>query len=238
MTGTQLAALIRRKTRTTTSTYTDANMLVDVNVAIEELAGQIQQVRPEIWNMPMLADLVADQREYGCASDMLNNIVSLELKFSSTADYVPATPLKKNLSDSALQESVIVGAYNNYTPFYFLRRKAVYILSGTIVEVTNGFKLVSNIFPATLADLSGVTDLSADPTTTSHGFPREFHLLLADRVSIMFKNMKSMKLDRDELTYDQRLEAKLEEFSIANLDLQETADMPGSASLSNHGFDL
>lgn len=235
MTGVQLSALIRRKTRTTTATYTDADMLVDVNAAVEELAGRIQQVRPEVFNMPSLADLVADQREYSFPSDMLNSMVSLELKFASTDDYVPAYPVRNAPYEFSLYEDGIAGAYNNNTPYYFIRRKAIYLLSGTIIAVTDGLKLVYNAFPAALSDLAGVTDLSADPSTTSHGFPREFHGLLADRVIIQYKDMNGIALNREDLTYDMKLETKLDEFSTVNLDQVVTASVPRT---SGDGFDL
>lgn len=238
MTATQLAALIRRKTRTTTTTYTDADMLVDVNTFMDELAGRIQQERPAIWNIPATFDLEDDKREYAFPADTLNNIVSLELKFAASDDYVPATPLKKNPSSEALQESLIVQRYTNAAPYYFIRRKAVFILSGTIVDVTDGGKLVYDAFPKNLTGMSGSTDLSVDPSTTEHGFPREFHELWARRVSIHYKDLNGMKLSREDLLFEQDLERKLDEFSTANLDLQETADMPSGESLYGNGFDV
>ena len=84
MTATQLASLIRLKTRTTSTTFSDADMLVYVNTFIDEIAGRIQQVRSEVWNVPALFDLETDKREYAFPDDVLNNIVSLELKFSSS----------------------------------------------------------------------------------------------------------------------------------------------------------
>lgn len=237
MTGTQLASLIRAKTRTTSTTFPDADMLVYVNTYIDELAGRIQQERPSIWNMPATFDLEADTREYGFPSDTLNNIVSLELKFTSSGSFVPAYPLKKNPSDFALTEAEITGSYTNLNPQYFVRRKALYVLSGTITAVTGGGKLVYNAFPASLANLSGSTDLSVDPSTTTHGFPREFHELLARRVAIEYKDINGMALSTKELAYDEELERKLDEFSTANLDLQETGDLPSGASMGDNGFD-
>lgn len=238
MTGTQLAALVRRKTRAGTTNYSDAHMLVDVNVFIEEIAGRIQQQRPVVWNIPSTFNLVANQREYAFPADTLNSIVSLELKFTSSGDYTPAHAIKRAPSDFALQESNIVAHYNNSSPVYFSRRKALYILSGTITAVTDGGKLVYNAFPASLANLAGSTDLSVDPSTTTHGFPREFHELLARRVVIHYKDINGINLSREDLAYEQDLENALDNFSTINLDLQEIANMPSSASLSNHGFDL
>lgn len=217
MNSTQLAALIRKKTGTNSVTFTDADMLVYVNMAKDELAGEIQKVRRSIWNIPMLDDLVADRREYGFPSDILNSIVSLELKFSSSGDYVLAESIRRSNFNDALQESKIVAEYSNDTPKYFIRRQAIYILSGSIVSVTDGISLVANVFPADLADMTGTTDLAVDPTTTSHGFPREFHELLARRVSIEYKsNTPGKKLNRKELEYGKDLEIALDKFSIVD----------------------
>lgn len=236
MTGTQLATLIRRKTRTTTATYSDADMLVDVNQAMEEIAGRIQTIRPEIWNMLVTFDLVADQREYSFPADVLNSIVSLELKFTSSGDYVPANALRNVPHDDVLQESIIVGTYNNSTPDYFIRRKAIYLLSSTITAVTDGGRIVYNAFPATLPNLSGSTDLSIDPTTITHGFPREFHELLARHASIAYKDLNSIPLGETEKNYENDLEKKLDEFSIVDQSLEEIASVPRGTS--NDGFNL
>lgn len=237
MTATALASLIRLKTKTTSSTFTDADMLVYVNAAIDELAGRIQQERPEIWNVPATFNLEADKREYAFPEDVINNIASLELKFSSTGSFVRARALKQAPDDYALSEANIASYHTNLTPWYFVRRKAVYVLSGTITDVTGGGRLVYNAFPVSLASMSGSEDLSLDPTTTTHGFPREFHELLARRVSIEYKaNNPGMELGPTELTYYDDLERTLSEFSTANLDVEETAEMPSGASMGDNGF--
>ena len=235
MNATGITSFIRRKTKTTTSTYPDADLLVDINTFMDELAGRIQQVRPSIWNIPATFALEADQREYAFPSDTLNNIVSLELDFGS--GYVPATPMKKNPSGFALTEAQIVATFSSATPEYFIRRKAIYILSGAVPSDDEGGKLVYNAFPKNLTSLSGSTDLSVDPSTTEHGFPREFHELLARRVSIHYKDLNDIKLSKEDASYDKDLEKKLDEFSVNNLDTAEIAQVPSGASLGNNGFD-
>ncbi len=239
MTAATLASLVRLKTRTTSATFTDADMLVYVKASIDKLAGRMQQIRPAMWNMPATFDLEANTREYGFPTDTLNNIVSLELKFSASGDYVPATSLKKHPSSVALQESLIVAAYTNADPFYFVRRKALFILSGTIATVAAGGRLVYNAFPAHPASMTATDELSTDPSTTTHGFPREFHELLAQDVSIEFKsNNPEIPLGAKDLSFEKDLQEALDAFSTANMDVQETADMPSGASMSNNGFDL
>jgi hypothetical protein len=237
MNAVQLASLIRAKTRTTSATFSDADMLVYVNTFKDEIAGRIQQERQDIWNMPATFDLEADKREYAFPDDVLNSIVSLELKFTASGDYVRARALQAP-ADFALSEAQIAAYHSNLAPWYFVRRRAVYVLSGAITAVTAGGRLVYNAFPASLADLTGTTDLSIDPSTTTHGFPREFHELLARRVSIEYKDINGMQLSTKELAYDQDLERKLDEFSTADLSQVFTASVPDGASMGDEGFDL
>ena len=239
MTTTELAAYVRYKTKTNSTTFSDADMLVLANLFKDEIAGKIQKLRPENFNVPALDDLVADQREYSFPSDVLNNIATLELKFSSSGDYVLANPLQRKDFGQALQESIIIGNYDNEKPFYFIRRRALYILSGAIIAVTNCIRLVYNSFPANLTSMAGSTDMSVDPSTTTHGFPREFHELLGRRVSIGYKNRNNVKLDRDELKYDVDLEDMLENFSQVNLDEQVIGNMPTAAQRGDDdGYNL
>lgn len=236
MTGAALAAIIRKKTRTNSTTFSDADMLVDVNCFKDELAGRIQQVRPEIWNMPAYDDLVADQREYAFATDILNRMIGLELKFTASGDYVIADPIQRAHYLDVLQESVIVANYDNLNPRYFIRRKAIYLLSGAIIAVTNGIKFIYDVFPADLADMAGATDLSLDPTTTSHGFPKEFHEILARRCSIEYKDRQGIKLSPMEMNYERDLEKLLDNFAGGNLDEEITGKLPDDSDVDN-GFD-
>lgn len=236
MTGTQLAALIRYKTKTDTATFLDADILVLVNIYKDEIAGQIQVVRPEIWNIPTTDDLVADQREYAFPSDVMNNLVKLELKFTASGDLVETKSIKRNDYNNVIQESVIVAHFDNIKPCYFIRRQAIYILSGTIIAVTDGIELVYNAFPVNLANVAGSTDLSVDPSTTTHGFPKEFHELWARRVSIAYKDRNEVRLSKKELDYDRDLEKKLDEFSTVDLSQSLTGKLPSSDKTGDDGF--
>lgn len=237
MTGTELATLIRRKTKTNSTNYTDADILIDINLMKDELAVRIQNVRQDIWNVPALDDLVEDQREYAFPTDVLNNIVSLELKFSSSGDYVDAIFLARRHYKDALQESKIINNFDNINPNYFIRRQAIYILSGAITDVTDGIRVVYNSFPANLANITGSTDLSVDPSDTTHGFPREFHELWARRVSIEYKSTNGIPLSETEKRYDIDLERALYEFSEVDLSKEIISALPTIDKRGNDGYD-
>jgi len=236
MTGAQLTALIRRKTKSTSTTYPDADLLIDINTYKDELAGKLQRHRPSIWHMPALFDLDADTREYAQPQDILNSIVSLELKLGD--DYVLATGLKE-APRIPLTEDEITAMYTDTEPFYFLRRKAIYILTGdTVPDVTDGGKLTYNAFPQNLANLTGITDLSIDPTTTTHGFPREFHELWARRVAIAYKDINGLPLNREDQLFEVDLEKALEDFSDEDQSLENFASMPARHTFDDSGFNL
>lgn len=236
MTGEQLLTYIRRKTHATSVMYTDANILIDVNQMIEEFAVEIKKVREHIWEITFLDDLLLNTREYAFQADTLNGMTTLELMFATGNDYVQARPSARRHYNDVLQESVIVNNFNNEDPEYFIREKKIYILSGTIIAVTNGIKLVYNSFPATLANLTGTTCLSIDPTATTHGFPREFHKLLARKIVREYKDLHDMKLNRLDIDFDTDMEKKLDAFSVVNTSKVVRAGLPITNSDDGYNF--
>lgn len=238
MTGTQLAVFIRRKTKTTITTYEEADLLVDVNLMKDEIVSAIQQVRSEIFNIEELVNLVVSStsREYDIPLTMLNRMIDLEIKFTVAGKFVQAKPIARRHYKDALEETKIVNNFDNLNPRYFIRRKKVYILSGTIIVVANGLKFVTDRLPADLANLTGLTDLALN-TATENGIPKEFHELWARRVSIEYKDANNTRLSKKELNYEVDLDKKLNDFSIANLDETVIGALPSGASRGNYGSD-
>lgn len=231
MTGTELATLIRTNTRTNSTTYTDAQLLVDTNLAKDILASRIQVRRPDIWNMPFRDDLVADQREYSFPANVMNHLKTVELKpESANDDYVLARYIPRENVRIALEEDAIKNRFDNKEPRFFVRRQAIFILSGAISTVTDGIQVVADIFPANLSNLTGSTDLSVDPSTTTHGFPREFHVLWATLVGMTYKQRNEMALGPLELNFENDLERSLREFTHPVQD-QSDGELFGSSDI-------
>ena len=238
MTPVQLAAFVRRKTHTSSVTYPDADLMADANVLKDDIAGQIQQKRQEVFNVPTTDDLVINQREYAFPDDVMNNIVAVYLKFVTTDKYVLATPYSgSHKYKGSLDESEIVDHFSNTNPYYFIRRKAIYILSGTIPATVDGFLIVYNAFPADLAALDGTDDISVDPSDTTHGFPKEFHELWSRRISIEYKDRNEKKLSSRENKYEKDLEDKLDNFSTVNLGAEILASLPPDSTRGNNGYE-
>ncbi|MCK5117879.1 MAG: hypothetical protein KAR44_14890 [Candidatus Aegiribacteria sp.] len=235
MTGAQLLTYIRRKTHATAAMYSDADILIDVNQMIEELAVEIQKVREHIWEITYLDDLVLDTRNYAFQANILNRMTDLELMFAAGDNYVHAHPTARRHYNDVLQESVIVNNFDNSDPEYFIRKKELYILSGAIIAVTNGIKIVYSSFPATLANLTGSTCLSIDPSATTHGFPREFHKLLARKIVREYKDLHTIKLNKFDLDFEDDMEKKLDAFSVVNTSRTIKGGLP--VTNSDNGFD-
>lgn len=240
MTGAQLAALIRYKTRTNSTTFTDADMLPLVNMFKDEIASMIVERNAGYFLIPSTFNLVANQREYFLGNDVLNRIKKVELKFDSSSARLPARALKDYLGSET--ESEIVKNFSNAEGqfAYVIRRRSLLILSGTIASVTDGGRFWAYIYPADLSVLSGSTDLTNDPSTTSFGIPRQFHELWARRVAMEYKSRqpKPIRFSPMENNYYQDLNIQLDAISVNDESEEIIADYPSAQDLWNNGHDL
>lgn len=235
MTPGALKSLVRIKTRTTAATFPDSEMLVFVNTYKDEIASKIQSVRPEIWQVPAKFNLIAGRREYQLPHDVINRISSLELKLAPDKEYVTAIGLKTRPRHSIANEAEVASRYSG-RPHYFHRRKSIYILSSPIETVADGGILTYNSFPADITDLDSTIDMSVGPSTVEHGFPTEFHELLARRVSIAYKSNEEIPLNPEEERYGEDLLIALNEFSAPADDSLE--EMILTVPTDNNGYDL
>lgn len=236
MTPVQFAALVRYKTKTNSTTFTDADILALANPFKDEIAAKIQERRPEVWNMPAVGTLVADQREYSFPDDVLNRLVYVELDLDDDGKYVLANPVQRLQFRDGLTEDEIVSGYGS-DPRYFLRRNAINLLCKAIIDVVDGIRIVYDSFPADLASLGGVIDMSIDPTDTTHGFPRQFHELLARRLSVAYKSRNEVPLDPEDLAYSGDLEKALDNYAIAVVDESYVGALPTDPDNSDQGYE-
>lgn len=238
MTGTQLAALIRYKTRTNSTTFTDADMLVLVNIFKDEIAAEIVKKDAGYFLLPTTFDLVADQREYTFSDTMLNRMQKLELKFSASDARFPSKYIK-DYQGSETESEIVKSFGNSEGEFaHYIRRRSLLILSGTISAVTAGGRLWSYTFPADLANLTGSTALETDPTTTTFGFPRLFQELLARRVSIEYKGRqpKPIPLSPMERNYGIDLTTQLDGLTPQDNSGEVIGELPDSSEIGNDGW--
>lgn len=219
MTPLELATYIRFLTKTNTTTFTDAEMLVLVNLYIDEFASKIVEMDTGAFEVPYLFNLVADQREYAIGDDVLNRLHKVEIKFTSSEDRQPATYIKDYRGSES--EAQITSMYNNSPGgfAYTLRRRAILLLSGTIISVTQGVRMTSLVFPEKLSSMTANTvSMEVDPSTTTFGFPRQFHELLGRKVSIAWKGSqpKPIPLSPLEQRFENDMASQLEAYSTTN----------------------
>ena len=247
MTKTQLVAKIRRYTITNSTTYPDSELLPDVYDVKNELASLIAERNDNLWMIPSLDDLVvssATAREYPLPEAILNHFFTVEAAFDADNPtiFVPILPYPGGLQRlireiNGITEAKIIGSFDNNQPYYYLTRRGIYILSGTIEVVSNGLKIRYRKYPADLADLSGSTDLSIDPSTTTFGIPKQFHELWARRVSMYWKQMrpKPIPLSTMELNYENDLKKQLDAISQTDMAEEIVGFLPSSDSPRNLG---
>ena len=252
MTGTQLLTLIRKYTGTTSGTLTEASALVDVNNVKDDLGAKISERNEQLFVIPATFDLVVSSvtaREYSLPSTILNQLVTVEIALdtSDATIFKVCRPypggmqrLVRNLD--GITEAKITASFTNDTPYYIKMRNSIYFLTGSITSTHASAsnargKIRYRKFPADLANLTGSTDLSVDPTTTTFGIPKSFHELWARRVSIIHKSSKQkpIPLSALELRYDTDLKDALDSISDDDLGEEEFGFLPDEDSASALG---
>lgn len=89
MTPATFAAYVRLKTRTNSTTFTDADMLIFMEQRQDELAQEIIKLDEDLLLIPQTFNLVASttSREYSFPSDILARMKRVEAKLNGT-DFV------------------------------------------------------------------------------------------------------------------------------------------------------
>ena len=215
MTSAQLATLIRtEKTKTNSTTFSDARIIALYNIFKDEIAGKIVERNAAFFQLSYTFNLVADTRLYAFPASYLDRLQKLELKFTSSASYFPSTYIKDYRGSET--ESEIVKAYGNEEGQFAhtIRSRGIFILSGTVPTLSNGARILYHLFPVDIAALDS-TELSTDPSASTFGFPRQFHELVARRIVIEWKSgqPKPLPLSKHELNYENDLEAELNKIS-------------------------
>lgn len=248
----ELATYIRTKTRTTTTTFPDSMMLPFVKIRMDELSRRLMNglaTDEDIFLTPQYANLVANKRSYGFPADILSRIKRVEAKFDGS-NWVRLWPMDLNEYEGVHNESDITNHFNNYAydkvgntsgARYDVLRKSLYIYSGTIADVEGGLKLWAFDYPAPLDNLTDNTrDLEDDPSTTTHGFPRELHELLARGVIIDYKESreKPIPLTEREQNYDSDVEKAIRTLKNGDQNREIIGSLPPSFTRGNDGYDL
>ena len=232
MTQKQLATYVRFLTKTDSVTFTDDDILALLNIAKDDIAGEVIKANEDYFGVPATTNLIANQREYPFADDILGNIKRVEVAFATDTPlaYIKLKEFDLTGYNKGTDEAAIVGKFGNLEgqAFFDIFRRAMRIFSGTIISVTAGVKLWYMHYPADFADLTSTVDMSVDPSSTKAGFPRPLHELLGRRISIIFKTSKEVPilLTESEDNYGLDLFQKIDTLKGMNLDREVIGRIP------------
>lgn len=228
MTFSQLNSYINLSCGTADADFSQADKLILLNIYKDDIAKEIAKRNEDYFGMVMASDLAVDQREYPFPDEILNNLKGVEAKLDgSTWSWLQEFDI--NSLKQPLDETNIRNYFTGKSPMFDIFRMSLWIYSGdAIIAVTGGLKLWVIIYPANFTDLALTTDMSVAPSTTSHGFPRQFHELLGRRVSIHYKTSQDrpITLSEKELMYETDLEKALSAISGMNLDRTVVGSVP------------
>ena len=238
MTPAQFAAYVRLKTHTNSTTFTDADMLIFMGVRQDEIAASILKTDEDILLIPQTADLVASTisaREYPLPSDIISRVKTISAKLDGT-NWRKLTELDINQLNFPVEtETDITNHFSNDEGecFFDLRRKSIYIYSGTIVAGSAALKVYVDTYPTAISDMTSTTDMSVDPSTTTHGIPRPMHKIWATGVIIDYKSSKEkpIPLTEREQNYELDMQNAIVTLKHGNLDREVTGDLPGEVEM-------
>jgi hypothetical protein len=228
MTQAQFAAYIRNKTRTDATTFTDAEILSYANVIKDDIAKEVSRVNEDYFGIEVLRSLIAGKRNYGFPSYLLGQIKYLQAKLDGT-NWKRLDEFDVNTYEQTTDETSILANWAGLDPAFDIFGGEVMIYSDTaIINVTNGLKLWAIIYPADLSALSGTSDMSLNPTTTTFGMPRQLHKVWADKVIIEYKNSqdKPIPLTDAEKNIKNDLEDAISSLKGMNLDRTIVPSVP------------
>ena len=242
MNNSQLAALIRFYTGTNSATFTDTDMLPLANIFKDEISAQIStEAGEDYFGLRFDTNLIGGaipigqteplpgQREYPLPTEIMGRIKYVQAKLDGINwKHLKETDL--SVYGQSMEETDIQKAYAGREPEFDIWDNSIFILSDSkIIQVSYGLKLWAVIFPKDIANLTGTTtDLSVNPDEYSHGFPKQFHELLARRVSIAYKTSKDrpIPLSEKEQLYEIDLKKTIADLKDLNLDRTTIPTVP------------
>jgi len=235
MSPADLSAYVRLKTRTNSTTLTNADLLILTNVVIDDVIARALEVDEDIFLVPTYMNLVLNQREYPLHSNILSRIKRVEGKLDGT-NYIKLFSFDLLDHDKPVTgEANITSNFSNDEgeAYYDIMRKALWVYSGSITAVTDGLRIWVNTWPSLLTDMTSSTAMETDPSTTAHGIPRELHKVIATGVIIEWKGSreKSIPLNERELKWEFSLEKAIQVLKKSTYDREIIGNLPDNDSL-------
>ncbi len=229
MTFSKFTTLVRYYTKTNSTTFPDAEILTLANIFKDDISALIaKELGEDYFGLRFVRTLEAGQREYDLPSELMSRIKYVEAKLDGK-NWIRLKETDLSVYGRPTDEASIQERYAGKDPEFDLFDQSIFILSGTpIIYVFEGLKLWAIVYPADFTSLSSTEEMSTPPDDYSHGFPRQFHELLARRVSIAYKSSKDrpIPLSEKEKLYEVDLATAINAMKDANLDRSVLPSMP------------
>lgn len=236
MTPAQFASYIRLKTRTNATTFPDADILVYANITKDEIAKEVIKANEDYFGIESLRDLENGIRKYLFPTYMLSQMKYIQAKLDGT-NWVKLDEFDVTSYNRPTDEDSIRANFAGRNPAFDIFGGELSIYSeDPIIDVTDGLKLWSIVYPADLTSLSGDADMSVNPSLTKFGMPRQLHKVWATKVIIEYKTSKEkpIPLTEQELKVDVDLQSAINSLKLQNLDRVFVATVPDN---SDNGAD-
>ena len=204
MTGEKFAELVREYANADSVTLPDSTLCLLANPVKNDLCQDISNlVGEKYFELPTETSLVADQREYDLPQDMLNSVTGVNAQLDGT-NWIRLYNVGIENFDHALDETHIVANYANSEgdAGYLIRRSSLYLLTGTITDVTDGLKIWYNVpFPDFTASVLAetTTDLAVPLSDTQHGLPTAVQEVVARETAFRYKANRDEKYKPNDL---------------------------------------
>jgi hypothetical protein len=196
-------------------------ILTVLNIKKNDIASKISQSGGGHFGIYGYIDLVANQREYPLPENSIR-VKAAMVSFDGSTWVRAKIRQMNDLRELTMSETDITSQYSNQTPVIFIFRQSLFVLSGTIINISDGIQLWYDVFPDDVPDIDeDSVDLSValDPSTTVQiGFPVAFHDLLSRAVCLDFKETNEIPLTSYESNYDIELDKKIKEIEPINQD--------------------
>jgi len=249
---TEVINLARRKSKTNSATFSDADMLLYLKAKIPQYQSDIEQTNEDYMGSIEFRDLRATgdgsytddgetflSREYNLPTDMIPRLKFVTAKLDGE-NWIRLKQYDLNDIKIPFEEDNILSKFNNTEGIagYEIFRGSLFLLTGEIEEdITDGLKIWTYSFsalPATIPVVNSTQDVDLDV----YGIPETMHELLATSLCIEWKsNLETpVPLTITEQNYYALYEKALR--SLRALDRDQEVQFSRPADNYGKGFNL
>jgi len=249
---TEVINLARRKSKTNSATFSDADMLLYLKAKIPQFQSDIEQTNEDYMGSIEFRDLRATgdgtytdsgttylSREYNLPTDMIPRLKFVSAKLDGE-NWIRLKQYDLNNIKIPFEEANILSTFNNTEGIagYEIFRGSLFLLTGEIEEeIENGLKIWTYSFsalPATIPIAFSEQDIDLD----MYGIPETMHELLATALCIEWKgNLETpVPLTLAEQNYYALYEKALR--SLKALDRDQEIQFARPEDGYNRGFNL